>query len=97
MTIDEFKINYCYEEGKLITKNEIIYLTFIENEIIKLLVDNYNKHVRTEKICLTLYKEQLDYCYTRTIATNIARVRKKLKGIVKINNRHGFGYNIIIL
>lgn len=96
MTIDEFKSNYNKEEGKIKTKNGTIYLSFTENEIVKLLIENYNKIVRTETICSVLHEEELDYYYLRSIAANIARVRKKLKGIAIIKNRVRFGYKIIM-
>lgn len=94
MTKEQLIGYYNYKEGKIEFEDTIIYLTKTDNVIFKLLLDNYNKIVKVETISKKIYKEEVNELYNLAIRTAISRLRKKVKKIVDIDCRHGFGYKL---
>lgn len=93
MQIEE-KILYDYMNGELIYKNKNVKFSYNENEIMKILVENRDCFVDAKKITEVVYgKDWMLYCYSN-IPTYIHRIRKKIKGIMQIDTRKGYGYKI---
>lgn len=82
------------ENYRFIVGNQYIELTVKENKILKILIENKNRVVTFEQLCMALYNDPLDIYYRSNIALLIRRLRKKLGQNVHIKNKFGIGYTI---
>ena len=88
------KILYDYINGVLIAKNKRISFSYLENEVMKILVTNKENFVDRREITSKVYgKDWTLYCDSN-ISVLISRIRKKLDGILQIDNKFGFGYKL---
>ena len=94
MTKKQLICNYNYKEGIIKVKDDFIYLTETDNKLLKILLDNYNKIVKPEKICKKVYADEIDDVYRATIRTAISRLRIKIKSIAEIHCKQRFGYRL---
>lgn len=94
MTKKQLIGNYNYKEGIIKIKDDFIFLTETDNKLFKILLDNYNRIVKPEKICKKVYGDEIDEIYSATIRTAISRLRKKIKVIAKIHCKQKFGYRL---
>ena len=86
------KVIYSYNNGEVYTEDKIISLAYIENETMRFLVTNQGKFVNVKVISDAVYGPKVDCC--RNVRVSIHRIREKLKGIVRIENKRTFGYRI---
>lgn len=90
----ENKIIYDYMNGELIVKNKKISFSNIENEIMKILIINKDKFVDRKKLTELVYGVDWSLYCDSNISVFISRLRKKLRGVMFIDNKIGFGYKI---
>ena len=82
-----------YEDGYIfVGNNKYIYLTFIETQILSLLLRKKGTIIRYEDICNQIFKNKVDKYYLESIKSRIYRLRKKLKGEVNIKTKSKIGY-----
>lgn len=91
---DEIKIKYDYNNGELITQNKRISFAYLENEVLNVLLMERDRFVSTREIEEKLYGPNNAVCFGSNISVYIHRIRKKLKGIMIIDNKKGYGYRI---
>ena len=94
MTKKQLIGNYNYKEGTIKIRQNIICLTQTDNEIFKILLDNYNKIVKVEKICKKVYGEDVNDVYNVALRTAISRLRLKIKDFANIYCKQRFGYRL---
>lgn len=87
-------IAYSYDEALIISKDKTIELSPIENKIIKTLIYNREEYTNRYELAKELYGEDGALYYEPTISVYVSRLRTKLKGIIEIHNRQGYGYKI---
>ena len=90
----ENKIVYNYMNGELIAEDKKISFSRTENEIIRILVTNKGKFVDRKKLTEEIYGVDWTLYCDANISVFISRLRKKLKGIIFIDSKIGFGYKI---
>lgn len=93
MKTDE-KILYDYINGELITNSKRINFSNIENEIMKILIKNKDKFVSRRELTEKIYGVDWTLYNSGNITVFISRIRKKLEGILQIDNKIGFGYKL---
>ena len=78
---DEFKnIVLNHETREIFVDGQNIYFTSKEFDILRLLIQNFNKVISKEKIFKEVWHE--DYCIdTQTVTVHIKNIRKKIKEI----------------
>ena len=78
---DEFKnIVLNHETREVFVDGQNIYFTSKEFDILRLLIQNFNKVISKEKIFKEVWHE--DYCIdTQTVTVHIKNIRKKIKEI----------------
>ena len=81
---------------KLTIEDNIIHLTQIEADLLKLLVSNCNQLVTREQILTRIWGEN-DYFKGRSLDVFITRLRKYLKSDsrLEIRNHHGVGFSLL--
>ena len=81
---------------KLTIGDNIIHLTQIEADLLKLLVSNCNQLVTREQILTRIWGEN-DYFKGRSLDVFITRLRKYLKSDsrLEIRNHHGVGFSLL--
>lgn len=82
------------DRQKIVINGEIKDLT--ENEIIVLqeLISSKNNFCTNNELCQKLYNYQYDKSTANSLRATISRLRKKLKGLIKIKSVHK-GYILI--
>lgn len=81
-----------YENFIYILDNKKIHLTVLENEILKILIENKRTVVTYENVSQRLHDTKYDKYIKASISNLIYKLRKK--GI-NITTKKGFGYMII--
>jgi DNA-binding response OmpR family regulator len=85
--LDERNLEYYGNNG-------IINLTPNESKLLGLLIENKNRIVKLEEICLKVYSANYNTLYKNSIRIVISRVNKKIKDF-KIKCKRGVGYYIV--
>lgn len=80
---DYDNLRYITEEGR------IIDLTYLENEILDILIENKEHYVRNQTLCKLLYIDN-----ELSIRALIFRLRQKLMFEIEIKNKKSMGYKI---
>lgn len=80
---DYDNLRYITEEGR------IIDLTYLENEILDILIENKGHYVRNQTLCKLLYIDN-----ELSIRALIFRLRQKLMFEIEIKNKKSMGYKI---
>ncbi len=83
-----------FESHRIILENQIIYLTAIQNDILKLLHTNKGKIVKYETIAQKIYGIQCDLTLKVLIRKQISLLNKKIGEYIKIRNIKKVGYII---
>jgi DNA-binding response OmpR family regulator len=81
--------NLWYYDGQ-----DLINLTPNELKLLGLLIENKNKIVTKEEICLKVYLDNYRELYIKLIRLIVSRANKKLKDF-KIKCKRGVGYYIL--
>ncbi len=87
---------YNFNEGTIRYKRDLIFLTDIDNKVLKVLLNNYNKVVKTETLCKRVYGQELDDQYCMAIRVAISRLRNKIYDFAEIQCKRSFGYRLIM-
>ena len=74
--------------------NKEIYLTKIQNDILKILIINKGKVVKIDDLIKEVYKIKPDEGLKKTLKKHISLLKKKIKDYIKIKNIKGIGYLI---
>ncbi len=77
---------------RILTNNEIIYLTPIQSKILNLLYDNRDKVIKQEEIIKEVYGLKADDGLKNTVRKHISLLNKKIGKYMKIKNIRGAGY-----
>lgn len=83
-----------FDECRILLDNKSIYLTNIENIILKLLFNNKGKVVKYEEIALKIYNLNIDAGLKSTIRKHISLLRKKIGKNIEIKTIREVGYII---
>lgn len=99
-TITTFnKKEIIFQEGKtqIIINKEIVSLTSVEYQIVKLLIEEHNKVITRETFLDALYTFG-DEVFDRVIDVHIRNIRKKIKNVYDkeiIKTVYGLGYSFV--
>lgn len=83
-----------FEKHRLSTDNETIYLTNIQNEILKLFYNSNNKALKYETLAKEIYGIECDSDLRKLIRKQISLLNKKVNKYIKIRNIKDVGYII---
>lgn len=83
-----------FETHRLLTEDKIIYLTNIQNKILKLFYNNKDKVLKYEILAKEIYGIECDYDLKKLIRKQISLLNKKVHKYIKIRNIKDVGYVI---
>lgn len=88
------KIITDFNTHRVLTNEKTIYLTTMQNDILKLLYEHKNNVVKYEEIIEKIYNLNADKTLKLSVIKHIALLNKKLTGYIKIKNIRDVGYII---
>lgn len=83
-----------FETNRIILEDETIYLTAIQNAILKLLYLNKGVPVKHKDIIKAIYNTDMDKYLYECLRQHIYLLNKKLRNCIDIENIRGVGYMI---
>ena len=83
-----------FEGHRIYIKDEIIYLTTKESEILELIYNNREKVITYQEITNKIYKINCDKSLKNLIRKYISQIRKKVNKYIKIKTIRDVGYII---
>lgn len=82
------------KKREVLTRDGTIFLTKIQNQILKVLLKNNNQIVKTEEIIRNVYQIKPDESSVLTLRKHISLLNKKISNYIKIKNIPNVGYCI---
>lgn len=83
-----------FMEHKILVEDNVIYLTLIQNKILKLLNDNKGKIVTYEQLVKEIYNLECDEFLKQAIRRHVSLLRKRINKYIKIHTINSVGYVI---
>lgn len=83
-----------FKKREILTGNDIIYLTKIQNQILQILLKNNGQVVKIEEIIKEVYQVKPDKGLMATARKHISLLNKKIGNYIKIRNVSNIGYYI---
>ena len=83
-----------FETHRLLTENETIYLTNIQNRILKLFYNSEDKVLKYEILVKEIYGIECDSDLKKLIRKQVSLLNKKVNKYIKIRNIKDVGYII---
>lgn len=83
-----------FETHRFLTENETIYLTNIQNRILKLFYNSEDKVLKYETLAKEIYGIKCDSDLKKLIRKQISLLNKKVNKYIKIKNIKDVGYII---
>lgn len=80
------------EGHRIILENDIIYLTTMQNDILKLLYRNKNKVVKYDVIAIEIYKSKDDKYIRNNIRKQVSLLNEKIGEYIRVKNVREVGY-----
>ena len=90
----EVQMKIDFETHRLLTENETIYLTNIQNRILKLFYNNEDKVLKYEILAKEIYGIECDSDLKKLIRKQVSLLNKKVNKYIKIKNIKDVGYII---
>lgn len=83
-----------FEGHRILLNKETLYLTQMENNILKILYKRKGKVVKYDEISKKIYKVNVDEYLKDNIKKHISLLNKKISKYIKIKNIRNIGYII---